>query len=260
MWRRLVAIGCAGWLGLGAALGLEQTVAGLSWDALEKSYAAEPGETQAEFMFQLTNSGEEELEIVSTSTSCSCSAAIMRQQPWKIGPGASDELKVVVDLRGRRGGLTKTVYVATNRGEQLLLVHVQIPPPPAVQRDMNMVIAQADRQAVLRGDCARCHVTPTEGKHGKELFETACQICHGAEHRASFVPDLMVAKGPRDAAYWQAWIRNGGEGTMMPAFAKERGGSLEEAQIESLVKYLTENLAREPAVSEGMETTTTDGH
>ncbi len=247
MLKRAIAMAAAGWLGIAAVWAVEATVAGIEWDALEQRMEAEAGQVNAEFLFRLKNTGAEPLEILSLSTSCSCTAAIMREQPWVIAPGASEELRVVMDVRSRRGGLTKTVYVMTNRGEQLLLVHAKVPPPPAVQREMNMVMAQADRQAVLRGDCARCHVAPAEGKHGRELFEAACQICHGAEHRASFVPDLMAAKGPRDAAYWENWIRSGAEGTMMPAFAKEHGGSLDVAQIDSLVEYLT-------------QLETTDGH
>lgn len=251
MLRRTIAIVVAGILAVGA-WAIEQTVEGIEWDALEKSAKAEAGQVNAEFLFELKNTGEEPLEILSLSTSCSCSAAIMREQPWVIAPGATDEVRVVMDLRSRRGGLTKTVYMMTNRGEQLLLVHAEVPPPPAVQREMNMVMAQADRQSVLRGDCARCHVAPAEGKHGKALFETACQICHGAEHRASFVPDLAMAKEGRNAAYWENWIRHGAEGTMMPAFAKERGGFLDDGQVASLVEYLTRDFGRGAVEGEGL--------
>lgn len=251
MLSRFIASVAAGWILVAGAFAIERTVEGIEWDALEKRVEAEAGQVNAEFLFELKNTGEEPLEILRLSTSCSCSAAIMREQPWIIAPEAADELRVVMDLRGRRGGLTKTVYVMTNRGEQLLLVHAKVPPPPAVQREMNLVMAQADRQAVLRGDCARCHVTPAEGKHGKELFEAACQICHGAEHRASFVPDLMTAKGPRDVVYWENWIRRGAEGTMMPAFAKEHGGFLDDGQIASLVEYLTEDFGREMGAERG---------
>jgi mono/diheme cytochrome c family protein len=163
-----------------------------------------------------------------------------------IEPGATETLQVKVDLRGRRGGLTKTVYVDTSEGEELLRVHVQIPLPPAMRREMNLLTAQADRQAVLRGDCASCHVAPTVGKTGAELFQTACVICHAAEHRASMVPDLMVAKAPRDAAYWDKWIREGAQGTLMPAFDRAHEGSLDDEQIKSLVDYLMKHLPTQP--------------
>lgn len=261
-WARGARLAVGMWvLGASAAAGnaaVEQTVAGLAWDAVEKSYAAKPGEAQVEFSFEVTNTTEQPVEILSAASSCSCTAAVMREKPWVIQPGAKDTLRVLVDVRSRRGGLTKTVYVETNLGEQLLLVHVQVPPPPAVQREMNLMAAQADRQAVLRGDCARCHVAPAEGKHGKELFEAACQICHGAEHRATFVPDLMQPKVLRTAEFWERWIRHGAEGTLMPAFARENQGFLDDEQIKSLVAYVMEHLPTQPV--EGVAKGASDGH
>jgi mono/diheme cytochrome c family protein len=219
----------------------------LTWDAFEKSYVAKPGEEEAKFTFTATNKSDHPSRIVRTATSCHCTAAVQPRDPWIIEPGASDELTVLVDLRSRRGGLTKTIYVETSDGEEMLLVHVQVPPPPAIQREMNMMLAQSDRQAVFRGDCASCHVTPTVGKKGAELFTAACLICHGAVHRATMVPDLMKPKTERTAAFWEQWIRHGGEGTLMPAFAREHGGPLDDEQIKSLVEYLITNLPKEPA-------------
>jgi len=220
--------------------------AGLEWDALEKNYDAKAGEEEAVLSFQVTNRTDHRVEIRSTATSCHCTVAVPPRTPWIIEPGAKDSLAVTVDIRSRRGGLTKTIYVDTTEGEELLLVHVQVPPPPAIQREMNLMTAQADRQSVLRGDCASCHVTPTVGKRGAELFQTACAICHGSEHRASMVPDLAVAKVHRDAGYWEKWIREGSNGTLMPAFDRAHEGPLDDAQIKSLVEYLVTHLPTEP--------------
>jgi hypothetical protein len=52
------------------------------------------------------------------------------------------------------------------------------------------------------------------------------------------VPDLAVAKAPRDAAYWRKWINEGKEGTLMPGFARMHGGPLSDEQITSLVDYV----------------------
>lgn len=220
--------------------------AGLEWDALEKSYSAKVGEEEAVLSFNATNRTDHPVEIRSTATSCHCTVAVPPRTPWIIAPGATESLAVTVDIRSRRGGLTKTIYVDTTEGEELLLVHVQVPPPPAIQREMNLMTAQADRQAVLRGDCASCHVTPTVGKHGAELFQTACAICHGSEHRATMVPDLAVAKVRRDSAYWEKWVREGAKDTLMPAFDRAHGGPLDDGQIKSLVEYLVAHLPSEP--------------
>jgi mono/diheme cytochrome c family protein len=103
-----------------------------------------------------------------------------------------------------------------------------------------------DRQAVFRNDCASCHVAPTVGKQGAELFQAACAICHSAAHRAGMVPDLGIAREPRDAAYWRKWIREGKVGTLMPGFAVAHGGPLTEEQIESLIAFAMKSLPAQP--------------
>jgi len=237
-----------GWLTVSAAFADETP---LAWDAVEKTYVAKAGEADANVAFTVTNRTDRAVTITGIATSCHCTAAQPPRSPWVLAPGASDALRVTVDLRGKSGELTKTIYVYKSVGgdaPDILLVHVQIPLTPAELREMNRGLALADRQAVLRGDCASCHVAPTVGKMGKELFQTACLICHGGEHRASMVPDLTVAKVRRDAAYWNKTIREGKEKTLMPAFAKNHDGSLDDNQIKSLVEYLVANLPAGPTV------------
>lgn len=218
----------------------------LVWDALEKRYEAQPGESEAEFFFTAKNVSDHPIEVTDVATSCHCTAAMLPRKPWILAPGAEEKLRVVVDLKSRRGTLTKTIYVETSAGPAQLQVFVKVPASREIQREMNQMLAQSDRQAVLKGDCASCHVAPTVGKKGGELFTAACLICHGAEHRASMVPDLTQPKTARDAAFWDHWIRNGGEGTLMPAFAKSAGGPLDDEQIKSLVAYLLANLPTQP--------------
>jgi cytochrome c553 len=218
----------------------------LGWDALEKGYAAKPGETESLIPFTVTNRSKETVEVRSAATSCHCTHVVFPRTPWRIAPGASDTMIVHTDLRSRRGGLNKTIYLDTTAGEEILAVHIEVPPPPAIQREMNLQVAQADRQAVLHGDCATCHVTPAIGKHGADLFATACLVCHGATTRAEMVPDLFKPKVARDAAYWNKWIRERGEKVLMPDWDHAHGGPLEEAQIESLVAFLTANLPTKP--------------
>jgi hypothetical protein len=60
------------------------------------------------------------------------------------------------------------------------------------------------------------------------------------------VPDLLIARERRDSAWWQRWIAEGKEGTLMPAFAQARGGPLTEAQVASLVEFALSHLPTEP--------------
>jgi cytochrome c553 len=236
-------LSCA-WVGIAAA------ATGLEWDSVEKTIQAKADQPEASIVFTAKNTTAKPITITAVATSCHCTAAQPPRTPWVIAPGGKDDLTVTLDLRGRSGDLTKTVYIYSDSGgdtPDFLLVHVNVPLSPEEQRELNRSLAQVDRQAVLQGDCASCHVTPTIGKQGAELFKTACLICHAAEHRASMVPDLFAPKEKRDAAYWEKMVREGREKTLMPAFAKANGGALDDAQIKSLVAYLVANLPSEPA-------------
>ena len=113
-------------------------------------------------------------------------------------------------------------------------------------RAMNIQNALADRQAIFKGDCARCHLDKGVGKMGAELYLASCGICHEAEHRAAMVPDLKVPRSPRDLAFWQKWIAEGKPATLMPAFAATHGDPLTQEQADSLTVYLYQNFPRNP--------------
>jgi mono/diheme cytochrome c family protein len=222
----------------------------LAWDALEKSAEAKPGENATGFSFKVTNQSSAAVVIKGAHTSCGCTVAELPATPWTLAAGASGDIKVVVDHGGKEGRVTKTVEIDSSAGLQTLLVTVNVPPPDETQRECNRQIAAANRQAVFRGECASCHAAPIGTKTGGELLLAACAICHVSAHRASIVPDLMTAREHRDAAFWRKWIGEGKEQTLMPAFARERGGPLTNEQIESLVEFCVRNLPTEPRKTE----------
>jgi mono/diheme cytochrome c family protein len=136
--------------------------------------------------------------------------------------------------------------VETSAGPQVLTLKIQIPKPLGtveipINRARNLQIASADRQAVFKQDCAKCHAEPTAGKAGKELYFAACAICHEAAHRATMVPDLKALSHPTGHAFWTQWVAHGRAGSLMPAFAQTEGGPLTAPQIDSLVEYLILN-------------------
>ncbi len=216
----------------------------LAWDQTEKEQTLRDGETIAAFDFTMKNGSPAEVEVQKINVSCGCTSLAGRETPFKLKPGESETLRVRMNVAGKIGEVTKTVYVMTDHGAKTLLVTAKIIPPDTAtvttMREQNLAFAKANRQAVFQGDCAACHARPADAKQGLELYQNACAICHDAEHRAAIVPDLRVPKEGRDAAWWRAHITDGREGTLMPAFAKEKGGILSDAQIESLVKFLTE--------------------
>lgn len=229
--------------------------AGLQFDAKEKTVNVKVGETEAKFAFAVTNISKEELTIMSVHTSCGCTAARLPSTPWVLKPGEGGEVGATMNLAGKFGTVTKTVTVVSTAGSIPLLVKAVLPKDAYEQmqrmgdRSRNLQIAAADRQAVFRGDCARCHVEPVVGKLGKDVYVAACGVCHDAEHRASMVPALRGRPGAFPSEYWTQWIRQGKEGSLMPSFDQKHGGPLTDEQITSLTAYLVGAFTQEPALA-----------
>jgi mono/diheme cytochrome c family protein len=215
----------------------------LAWDAIRKELNVTPGAAEATIVYSVTNISSSDVTIRTVRPSCGCTIAKLPKSPWVLAPNESGKLEATIDLRGKRGTLNKYLSVDTSAGMKMLTFAVIIPELPttnvADMRTRNLMTSMADRQAVFKGDCARCHVQPTAGKRGEPLFRTACAICHESLHRATMVPDLAAVDKPKDRDYWRSWITRGKPGTLMPAFAYSEGGVLSQEQIESLVAYLT---------------------
>ena len=232
-----------------------QPAAYLAWDAERKDYKAELTDTNAHFTFWLTNVSKEPVLVHRVRTSCGCTAAQLPETPWSIAPGASGPIKVTMDLRGKRGSVTKAVMVDTTAGGMKnLMVTSIIPEDPNalanMDRTRNIQVALADRQAVFKGDCARCHVEPAKGKQtGAELYAGACAICHDAAHRAAMVPDLRQLPHPTDLAFWTKITSEGKTNSLMPAFAAEHGGYLNKIQVDSLAAFLDKAFPSRPVAA-----------
>ena len=211
----------------------------LVWDSLQKEQTVKPGETMANFVFTVTNTSDSEVVINHVQTSCGCTVAKIPSQPWRLAPHTRGEMGISINLAGKSGTIFKTVTVfSTNPPTKLLMLKVNIPEPADMTRSRNQSIAFADRQAVFKGDCAKCHFEPAKGKMSADLYAAACAICHEANPRATMVANLHALNHPTDLAYWKQWITNGKPGSLMPAFAANQGGPLSEEQIDSLARTL----------------------
>jgi len=219
----------------------------LAFDGESKEYTNQPGEMVAKFVFNLTNVSPEEVVISLVQTSCGCTTAQLPPMPWKIPAGGTGQIPVNMNVQGKSGVVLKSVTLHTDKGQKPLMVKATIPVPDpdlmsAADRERNQLLAKADRQAIFKGDCARCHVEPVIGKFGKDLYTSACGVCHEAEHRATMVPDLRNLPNDTDANYWKLMVTLGKPNTLMAAFAQSQGGPLSELQITSLVDYLVANM------------------
>ena len=215
----------------------------LAFDSESKEYITKPGEYMAIFVFNLTNVSPDEIVIRHVQASCGCTTAQLPPMPWKIPAAGTGQIPVNMNLQGKSGVVAKSITLHTDKGLKALMVKGTITQPDpnlmtAADRERNQLLAKADRQAIFKGDCARCHVEPVIGKMGKELYTTACGVCHEAEHRATMVPDLRNLPNDTNADYWKLMVTIGKPNTLMAAFAQSQGGPLSDMQINSLVEYL----------------------
>lgn len=235
------------------ALSLAPTLAGeppstgapLIWDTVSQEYNVRFGETNASFAFQMANPSGAEVVLTAVRPTCECTVPVLPSGlPWRIGAEQSAPLRVNVDLRDRWESFKQTIAIETAAGTNRLSLQINMPEP--TPRERNQHAAFADRQAVFKGDCAKCHLHPAAGKVPALQFGTLCGTCHEAEVRAEMVPALP-GRGEKGRAYWENWMRRGKAGTWMPAFAKRFGGPLTDPQMEALLDYLTQRPPMTPA-------------
>ena len=228
----------------------------LAFDATTKTVDTMEGTDFAKFTFSFTNVTANIVTILNVHPSCGCTTAEMPPVPWQLAPGTNGEMRLSVNLAGKSGILNKSVKFTTDKGQRDLWMRINLAPAPKIemtdaQRAAGLAAAKIDRQAVFKGDCATCHVKPAEGKYGQQLYDTACGICHAAEHRASMVPDLSKLTVPTNEEFWRTWITYGKPGSLMPAFAQSQGGPLSDIQIASLATYLNAIHPPKAAPAEG---------
>jgi hypothetical protein len=217
----------------------------LVWDTITNNATAKPGAISAHLFFTAKNVSTQDVVIDGVKTSCGCTSAKMPSDPWRLAPGESGRMEITVDLRSKTGKLLKGVFIQSATAPKDLFIEVTIPPggtntlgPAMADRLWNQEMATADRQAVFKGDCVKCHLQPAFGKSGAALYRVACGTCHDSPHRATMVPDLSKLKIEGTTNYWRNIVSHGKPGTLMPASAATEGGPLDDAQIDSLVTFL----------------------
>lgn len=213
-----------------------------------QEFLADGRKTNISGTFYFTNISGAPITITGARTNCSCTSAHIRPAPWTLAPGEQGEIRADVDISGKVGTLQKPVFLDTDKGFKVFMMKVEIP-DNVFLRDINRTTARRSRQSVFIGKCGDCHATPAAGKLGEPLYQVACGICHEAEHRAQMVPDLKNLPHPTDRAFWQHWITHGKADSLMPAFAKDQGGPLDNEQIQSLADFLTTRFPSKPAGS-----------
>jgi mono/diheme cytochrome c family protein len=219
----------------------ESPLTQLAWSTDHLQASPKPNDLTADFSFAFTNISDSEIVIDHVQASCSCTVAQLPSRPWHLPAHTNGQLGATVNLKGKDGQFDKTLTVYfgdTNVPPKVLRVTVTMPDRKKMRND-NMKLAQADRQAVFKGECATCHAEPAKTATGMALYHEICGVCHEAHPRASMVPDLrLITQHPTDFMFWKTNIANGKPGSLMPAFAINQGGPLTDEQIDALAQAI----------------------
>jgi mono/diheme cytochrome c family protein len=159
-------------------------------------------------------------------------------------PGKTTYLHVGLDASLKLGKISKTVDIYSDDPKaphQVLTMKATSIAPKHAKTHDGMVKVK-DPLVLFKGDCASCHVQKGIGKMGEELFIADCGMCHGLQAEGGVAPRLnnVDMQNPMTRQYVEDVIRNGSKlNPSMPPYAKAKGGPLDDAQIESLLTYLT---------------------
>jgi mono/diheme cytochrome c family protein len=196
-------------------------------------------DSKAQHVFHVYNVGGKKLVIDRVEASCGCTVADISKK--SIPPGDVAALTVTLDTSIKIGPVKKKITVYSNDPQQpelALYLKANVKP----QMKGHEPIAVKDPLVLFKGQCATCHVLKGKGKSGKALFQADCGMCHGLNAQGAVAPTLLTQNyaDPAVAAKMRDIIANGApDNPEMAPFSQAKGGPLNEAEIDSLVNFLT---------------------
>lgn len=198
-WHVLVSVGA-----LSLALGTTSCVSKKKEDA-KQSQAAQSAAPKIEFsatthdfgkvpegetvrhVFKATNKGRATLKIENVRSSCGCAAATPKQK--ELGPGASTDIEVTFDSRGRPGKNRKVITVTTND-------------PENANSRLEIV---ADVEPKLAFDARHVRLNPAHGEEQVKEVRLTGKLAKGAELKVEEVSEdgpeveVLPAEGDKPA-------------------------------------------------------------
>ncbi len=155
-------------------------------------------------------------------------------------PGERGRIQVTVDVAGKRGPISKAVQVYSNDAKQpVVTLTVAMQVKDAVHQNLGYQKISSPAR-IFDAKCRSCHADQGRGKLGFDLFRADCLMCHSAGSG----PLSMTQMKRRPASFLRRIIREGSDDLdgasqqAMPGFAWNNGGSLTDAEIESLVSSI----------------------
>lgn len=183
--------------------------------------------------FKFRNDGAGKAKIVKTETSCGCTTASGALKEY--APGEVGEMEVVVDTKGKKGIVIKTVTVTMENNEAptvelSLSMKLEPPPHPKIEQVRNINAEAA---------CKSCHLESGEGQTGVFLYHRVCAQCHGKKGVGGFARALNDPAWQQvDDDYIRKTIHGGLPDKGMPSFVDGVTPPLTKEQVESLIQYI----------------------
>ncbi|HSD15024.1 MAG TPA: DUF1573 domain-containing protein [Flavobacterium sp.] len=102
----------------------------VKFDKTEHNFGSIKEGDVAETVFKITNEGEADLIIINAQGSCGCTVPEWPKEPIK--PGASADMKVTFNSKGKPGQQQKSVTLTTNtkEGSEKVTIKAQVMPKP----------------------------------------------------------------------------------------------------------------------------------
>jgi cytochrome c5 len=184
--------------------------------------------------FKFKNDGGSPVGLLATETSCGCTTANAALKNY--APGEKGEMEVIIDTRGKKGIIVKTVTISLQNNQvptvELSMSMKLIPPQhPKVENVLNI-----NKDVV----CKRCHLESGVGQTGIFLYHRVCSQCHGKKGAGGSAKALNDEKWQKQITdeYLKQIIYHGQGNVGMPAFVEGVTPALTEEQIESLIQYI----------------------
>jgi mono/diheme cytochrome c family protein len=206
---------------------------------LKQSIGTVITDSKVKAAFTLTNTGGKILVIKGVEPSCGCTAADLPKT--RLRPGESMPLGITLDTSIKLGDVVKTIDIWSNDPVKPMQV-ATLTGTVIFQMKGHQPIKVKDPLVLFKGECATCHVDKGRGKTGKALFVADCAMCHGSRGQGAVAPSLM-AQDWSQAKTVQLMRRIVAEGSPqspeMPPYHQSKGGPLTDAEIDSIITYLT---------------------
>ncbi len=185
-------------------------------------------------MFKFKNDGLGKVKIVKTDTSCGCTTASGALKEYQAGEAG--EMEVVVDTKGKKGIIVKTVTLSIENNdvekfEISLAMKLEPPPHPMISNVRNINAETA---------CKSCHLESGAEQSGIFLYHRVCSQCHGKKGLGGSGLALNDVKWQKiiDDARLKKVIKGGVPDKGMPSFVDGVTPPLTEEQVDSLVQYI----------------------